>query len=149
MAEARRRWHAATELTRQRALAADAELRRRYPDAELPPLHPADEPGQPEPDVGAGRTENPPGPAAQRPSTARVDLQAALAAAREAEEILAQRQHRADRDAELVGEDLMRRREAEVLAEAAARRAAVRQDPAPSRRAPSMDRDELELETGW
>ena len=63
IAEARRRWHAATELTRQRALAADAELRRRYPDAELPPLHSADEPGQPEPDAGAGRTEHPPEPA--------------------------------------------------------------------------------------
>jgi hypothetical protein len=149
VAEARHRWHAATELTRQLALAADAELRRRYPDAELPPLHSADEPGQPEPDAGAGRTESSPEPAAQWPSTAQVDLQAALAAARKAEEILAQRQHRADRDAELAGDDLMRRREAEALAEAAARREAVRQDPTPSRRAPSMDRDELEPETGW
>jgi hypothetical protein len=149
VAEARRRWHAATELTRQQALAADAELRRRHPDTELPPLHPADEPGQPEPDAGADRTEHPPEPATQRLSTARVDLQAALAAARKAEELLAQRQHRADRDAELADADLMRRREAEALAEAAARHAAVRQDPAPSRRAPSIGRDELELEAGW
>ena len=43
VAEARRRWHAATELDRQRALIADTELRRRHPDAELPPLHPAEE----------------------------------------------------------------------------------------------------------
>ena len=40
VAEARRGWHAATELDRQRALIADTELRRRHPDAELPQLHP-------------------------------------------------------------------------------------------------------------
>ena len=40
IAEARRRWHAATGLDRQRALMADTELRRRHPDVELPPLHP-------------------------------------------------------------------------------------------------------------
>jgi AAA domain len=40
IAEARRRWHAATELDRQRALIADTELRRRHPEVELPPLHP-------------------------------------------------------------------------------------------------------------
>lgn len=44
--EARRRWHAATELDRQRALSADNELRRRHPDADLPPLHP--DPATPE-----------------------------------------------------------------------------------------------------
>ena len=43
VAEARRRWHAATELDRQRALIADTELRRRHPEAELPPLHTAEE----------------------------------------------------------------------------------------------------------
>jgi hypothetical protein len=42
----------------------------------------------------------------------------------------------------------MRRRETEALEEAAARRAAVRQDPAPSRRGMSLERDELELEAG-
>ena len=40
VAEARRRWHTATEQDRQRALAADTELRRRHPEAELPPLQP-------------------------------------------------------------------------------------------------------------
>ncbi len=43
VAEARRRWHAATELDRQRALTADTELRRRHPEAEIPPLHTAEE----------------------------------------------------------------------------------------------------------
>jgi conjugative relaxase-like TrwC/TraI family protein len=43
VAEARRRWHAATEQDRQRALTADTELRRRHPEAELPPLHTAEE----------------------------------------------------------------------------------------------------------
>jgi conjugative relaxase-like TrwC/TraI family protein len=36
---ARRRWHAATELDRQRALSADTELRRRHPGTDLPLLH--------------------------------------------------------------------------------------------------------------
>ena len=43
VAGARRRWHAATEQDRQRALIADTELRRRHPEAELPPLHTAEE----------------------------------------------------------------------------------------------------------
>ena len=38
--QARRRWHAATEPARQRALDADTELRRRHPDADVPPFHP-------------------------------------------------------------------------------------------------------------
>ena len=47
------------------------------------------------------------------------------------------------------GDDLMRRREAEAEEEAAARRSAVRQDPAPSRHRLSLDgTDELELEAG-
>jgi hypothetical protein len=50
VADARRRWHAATEPIRQRALIADAELRRRHPKAEFPPLHP---PGGP--DASAAR----------------------------------------------------------------------------------------------
>jgi conjugative relaxase-like TrwC/TraI family protein len=44
VAEARRQWHAATELDRQRALTADTELRRRYPDTELLTLHLREEP---------------------------------------------------------------------------------------------------------
>ena len=43
VAEARRRWHEASEPARQRALAADTELRRRYPDQEMPRLHLDDE----------------------------------------------------------------------------------------------------------
>jgi hypothetical protein len=42
----------------------------------------------------------------------------------------------------------MRRRDAEAQQEAAARRSAVRQDPAPSRRSESLERDESELEAG-
>jgi hypothetical protein len=45
IAEARRVWHAATERDRQQAMAADAELRRRHPGADLPPLQAADGPG--------------------------------------------------------------------------------------------------------
>jgi hypothetical protein len=45
VAKARRRWHSATERDRQQALTADTELRRRHPEAELPPLHPPGEAG--------------------------------------------------------------------------------------------------------
>ncbi len=51
VAAARRAWHAATELDRQRALMADTELRRRHPGAELPPLHPDEEARQSEHDA--------------------------------------------------------------------------------------------------
>jgi hypothetical protein len=40
VAVARLAWRSATEQARQRALAADAELRRRHPEIEVPPLHP-------------------------------------------------------------------------------------------------------------
>jgi len=154
VADTRRRWHTATEMTRQRALVADAELRRRYPDADLPPLHRGPEAERPDPGADAQHShpaehqaERAPDPT-ERPHTTRVDLQAAMAAARKAEEILAERQHRADREAQAAGEDLVRRGEAEAVAEVAARHAAVRQDPAPSRHAWSLERDELELEAG-
>jgi hypothetical protein len=56
--ETRREWEAVTEPTRRIALAADAELRRRYPDADIEPLrpHPAEAAGvipepQPEPEA--------------------------------------------------------------------------------------------------
>ena len=42
--ETRRQWAALTEPTRRMALAADLELRRRHPEAKLPPLTAA-EPG--------------------------------------------------------------------------------------------------------
>jgi hypothetical protein len=148
VAEARRRWHTATEQTRQQALATDAELRRRHPDTERPPLHVADEPSHAEPEAEIRQTEAGPDPSA-RSGPDRADVEAALIAARHAERILAERERQADRDTGRSDDDLMRRREAQVEEEAAARRSAVRQDPATSRHRLSLDRnDELELEAG-
>ncbi len=147
--DARRRWHATTEPDRPRALVADAELRRRHPDAELPPLHPGEEPSSLEPDPGPVRSGPNASPSEADPGSvpdrrgAVLDIEAALAAARKAEKILAEREHRAGLD-----DDVMRRREADALREASARRSAVRQDPAPSRRPMSLELDELELEAG-
>ncbi len=148
VADARRRWHAATELSRQEALMADTELRRRHPDVELPPLH-AD--GEPE----AGDTARPAtdqagldtGSGSDRSSTVRLDVKAAVEAARKAERIIAERQRRADRDPELDSDNVMRQREMEAEGEALERRSAVRQEPAPSRHM-SAELDELELEAG-
>jgi len=153
VAEARGRWHAATELDRQRALMADTELRRRYPDAELPPLHPADETGRSGLDAKFVRAGMEPakedvGSGQDRQTAPRMDIKAALAAARRAEKILVARERQADHDAGLASDDVMRRREAEAQQEALARRTAVRQDPAPSRRTRSLERDEPELEAG-
>jgi len=155
VAEARRQWHDTTELDRQRALAADAELRRRHPDTELPPLHPGEEASRAEPDAEAAPAEPDarqadadPGTAADRPDAAHLDVKTALAAARKAEKILAGRERQSHHDADLAGDEVMRRREAEAMEEALARRSAVRQDPAPSRREAELDRDELELEAG-
>jgi len=64
-----------------------------------------------------------------------------------AEKIIAARELQADREAGL-SDDVMRRREAEARQEASARASAVRQDPAPSRRARSLELDEPELEAG-
>jgi hypothetical protein len=148
VAEARRRWHTATEQTRQQALAADAELRRRHPDTELPPLHVADEPSHAEPEAEIGQTGAGRDPSA-RSGPDRLDVEAALIAARNAERILAERERQADRDTGRSDDDLVRRREAQAEEEAAARRSAMRQDPAPSRNRRSLDRnDELELEAG-
>jgi hypothetical protein len=150
VAEARRRWHGATEPDRQQALMADAELRRRYPDAELPPLHPGGEPERVEGEDARVRNESTANDAEPDPATAHdrpraaVDVTVALAAARKAEKILAERGQRAALDSD----DVMRRREAEALREASARRSAVRQEPAPSRRAASLEREEPELEAG-
>ena len=84
-----------------------------------------------------------------RSGPGRLDVEAALTAARNAERILAERERQADRDTGRSDDDLMRRREAQAEEEAAARRSAVRQDPAPSRHRLSPDRnDELELEAG-
>jgi conjugative relaxase-like TrwC/TraI family protein len=150
IAEARRRWHAATELDRQRALAADTELRRRHPDVEMPLLHPHEEPAGPKvdpmsvrPDLGGDQAEADLGPVPD-PRRAVLDVKAALAAAREAEKILSER----GRQGELDSDNVMRRREVEALREASARRSAVRQDPAPSRHMMSLELEEPELEAG-
>jgi hypothetical protein len=77
-----------------------------------------------------------------------LDLAAALDAARRVWEIVAERERQGGREAERDGDDVMRRREAEALAEAEARRSAVRQQPLPSRRAEIAGRQELEMEAG-
>jgi conjugative relaxase-like TrwC/TraI family protein len=187
VAEARRRWHAATEQDRQLALIADTELRRRHPKAEFPPLHPPGEsaaagaaseasgsvfadqqvtpgadaqeragaaaPGHGrEPDAGpvearTGTREAGRDPAG-KPGAFRHDVKAALEAAQMAEKIITIREQQADRGAGLASDDVMRRREAEAHQEASARASAVRQDPAPSRQARSLEHDEPELEAG-
>jgi conjugative relaxase-like TrwC/TraI family protein len=144
--EARRQWHAATELSRQQALMADTELRRRYPSLELPPLHPEVE-AEPKPDAGRPLKTDAESAAGER-APVREDISAALAATRQAQRIIAQRERHADREAVLTSDDVVRRREAEVLEEASARRSAVRQDPAPSRHMTQLERDEPELEAG-
>jgi len=148
--EARRRWHAATEVDRQRALMADGELRRRYPGVDLPPLHACEEAPVPEPDaepIPAGpdtsEAEGDARSASDGPDTVRRDVTSALAAARRAKQILAVRSQTG-----LGSDDVVRQREAEALQEAAVRRSAVRQDPAPSRRTMSLELDEPELEAG-
>ena len=65
-----------------------------------------------------------------------------------AEKIIATRELQADRDSGFTSDDVVRRREAEARLEAPARASAVRQDPAPSRHARSLERDEPELEAG-
>lgn len=193
VAEARRRWNAATELDRRRAQLADTELRRRHPDIELPPLHPPEEPAadadakepggpapislrgsgdgflapggdgaarptahveerrDPEPDAARGRAEPGAVPVDRglgqdRLGTIRINVQAAVETARKAQRILAERVRQAEHEAELGSDDVMHRREAEAQREASARRTAVRQDPAPSLRNESLERDEPELE---
>jgi hypothetical protein len=65
-----------------------------------------------------------------------------------AERIIAERERQADHDSQLASNDVMCRREAEAQQEASTRASAVRQDPAPSRHARSLERDEPELEAG-
>ena len=145
--EARRRWHTAIGLSRQQALMADTELRRRYPGIELSPLHPEAEaePDRADPDAEPQTDAE---SAAEQPTRVRADLSAALAAAREAQRIIAERERQANREAQLAGDDIARRREAEAMQEASARRTAVWQDPAPSRHMTQLERDEPELEAG-
>ena len=151
IAAARQRWHTATEADRQRALMADTELRRRHPDLELPPLHPEEDMDRSERQpagLAAEKAAADSGPTLDGAETTRLDLQAALDAARRAELIITERQRQTDRDPERASDDLMRWREAEARQEAAARRSAVRQEPAPSRDTLALERDELELEAG-
>jgi hypothetical protein len=137
VAEARRRWHDATGLAREKALNADAELRRRHPNPDLPLLHP-----------GSQETSESDAARPQAEPTA-LDLDAALRAARQAEAIIAERQHQAGQDARQADGDFMRRRQLEAEQLATARRNAVRQDPAPSHQpAAELEHDEPELEAG-
>lgn len=115
VAEARRRWHDAIELARQQALAADAQLRQRHPEADLPPLH-SKESFRPGPDEVAGAHFEPAagpddagdGKAVDQPAPAHLDVIAAPTAARKAKQLLTERQQ-SGRAAELA-DDLMRRR---------------------------------------
>jgi hypothetical protein len=143
---------------------ADAELRRRYPDTEIPLLQADGElGGAGTSDAGELRHEQeaaesavadagPAAPAAvaDRPAGAAElsgrDISAALEAARRAREVLAEREQQAD--AVFDSGDVMRRRDAAARREAAARRAAVRQDAAPSRHADLPELEEHGLEAG-
>jgi conjugative relaxase-like TrwC/TraI family protein len=149
VAEGRRAWHEATDDTRQRALAADTELRRRHPGIDLLPLHPKREH---EADIGAqaARPEASDGEApAGRPEQARLDIDAARDVARRARQIVIERQRQAREYADRGSDSLVRRREAEALWQATARRSAVRQEPLPSRRAGRHAQlPDLELEAG-
>ncbi len=122
-AEARQAWHDATDQARQQALAADTELRRRHPGIGLPPMQPQHE-----------HSADAAGPAAWPEMDDVAAPAAALEAARQARQILAERERQTCED-HLESDDLMRRREAEARREAQARRSAVRQQPMPSRRA--------------
>src|SRR5207244_1063153 len=84
---------------------ADAELRRRHPDVALPPLHPdADaEPDRAEPDESR-RSEADAESAADQGTAVRDDLSAALAAARQAQRIIAGRERQTDREARVAGD---------------------------------------------
>jgi conjugative relaxase-like TrwC/TraI family protein len=145
VAEARRQWHTATELNRQKAASADAGLRCRHPAAELPPLQlAAEEAASVSAEQQALEGETVPG---QR-GMVRHDIETALEAARRAQQIIAERQHQPSSDSGSGSDDIMRRREAEALQEAAARASAVRQDPLPSRHTELLERDEAELEAG-
>lgn len=156
VAEARRRWHTATEPDRQSAITADAELRRRHPEAEIPPLQlPEDTEAATMSAAATGKqglAELPvtkrSGAADQEPAArtaaGRRDIAAAVEAARMAEAIIAEREQQAARDAHAVSDDVMRRRETE----AHLRASAVRQDPEPSRSALSLEHAEPELEAG-
>lgn len=156
VAEARQRWHAATEHSRHQALMADTELRRRHPEMQLPPLHPDQEAERPEREIepvqgeaGADEGQTSTDSAMDhQPGRARVYVKAALAAARRAQQMLAARERHAEREAEVADDDVARRRGTEARQEADARRSAVRQEPPPSREDTSLEREELELEAG-
>jgi hypothetical protein len=81
-------------------------------------------------------------------SAAGLDIEAAVKAARRAEAILAARQYSGVSQAGFDGDELMRRRQAAAEHEAAARRSAVRQDPAPRHHAYELDQAEPQLEAG-
>jgi hypothetical protein len=148
IAEARAVWHNATEPTRQRAEAADTELRRRHPGIDLPPLHPKEEhiaaiaaqagwPKRTDAEAPAGSPDN-----------GCLDIEVASQAAIRARRIIAERHRQARQDADLDSDELMRQRQADALREADARRSTGRQEPMPSRHAERQAQPELELEAG-
>lgn len=156
--ETRRRWHASTELVRQAALSADAELRRRHPDVNLPQLNPrpetspagAGQNGEVEVDRDDGNRADH-GQQSDRVEVLRnasADIYAALGMARQAEVVLVERERQAGRDGERADADLVGWQQAEAERLAAARRDAVRQEPAPSHRRLILEREEPELEVG-
>ena len=137
VAEARQAWHDATDQARQEARAADTELRRRHPGIYLPPM-------QPQHEQEAATSS----PAAWPELDDTAALAAALKAAGQAKQILAER-GRQTREGDFENDDLMGRCEAEAMREAEARRSAVRQQPAPSRRAHwQAELTDLEPEAG-
>ena len=152
VAEARRRWHAATELARQRALAADAELRRAPPGRrKCRRCTSADEPGR----AGAETARCRPSRAArprdrprQRPSTAPPGRAGRAGRGTKGREdprrtgTPSRPRHRAGRRGPHAPPGSRGRGGSRSTPRA------VRQDPAPSRHTMSLERDELELEAG-
>jgi hypothetical protein len=141
-------WHEVTEPARQRALAADAELRRRHRGIDLPPLHPQEEHG-PRTQARAARpdTGKAGSPVGDR-DQARPDIEVPVTAARNARRIAAAGQVQSRLAIGTEADDLMRRRKAEALREAQDRRTALRQEPLASRYAVRQAQPELEPEAG-
>jgi hypothetical protein len=118
--EARRLWHRATEVSRQRALVADTELRRRHPGMQFPPLRSGDDlvTEVSEHDVASDHPQ-------QERGEVTLDVAVALEIARQVRAIVAERECQAGHDAELDSDDVMQRRETEALTEVAARPSAL------------------------
>jgi hypothetical protein len=145
IAEARVAWHKATESARQRALAADTELRRRHSCIELSPLHPEEERGARTQAQAAAPEVGNAGSTAAYSDQARLDI---VRAAKRARDIVTARQARAGRDIGIESDDPMRGPQTGALREGPARLTAVRQEPLNSRRAGRQAQPDLEPEAG-